>query len=260
MSDIETITDFVYNKQRLTLKTSRLDEYLHWLIMQTWGDDRWLGKHSREQLKREVKRQARSKAGEFPVIPPEFSLDFKDIKKIIDVGSGVAQIDLILSQLFPQIDFYLVDKTGYEQDPENFVYYSKSLDDKNYHGFYNSFDIIQDIIDNSPINSDRIHFLYPENNWPKNVDVIMSYYSWNWHYPKNIYWNKLLKSLRIGGYLSTTLTLREGEDTIFKISEELGSYPCYYQPIAIHTNSRDKLIPGFEQIIHTGYYVWKRLK
>ena len=269
MSNIETIIDFTYKGNRVILKTSKLDAYLHFLRIQTSGDDRWGAMHTREEWKKFVNWQCEEKSlhslpivpvvQAFSAIPPPYS-NLKNMKKIIDVGSGLAQIDLVLSQFLPEIDFYLVDKNRIEYDPENFVYFHPPLDNKSSHGFYNSFDVIKDVVANSPVNPERIHFLHPENEWPDNVDVVMSYYSWNWHYHKSVYWDKLMQSLKLGGYFSTTLTLRKGETTVDEISQDLGSHPCYYQSIQVPANSPDRRLKGFDDIVHTGYYTWQRLK
>jgi hypothetical protein len=260
MSHIETITNFLYNNQRLSLKTSNFDSYLFFLHRQTAGDSRWHKANSIEKKKLFANYLSRQRLKSFYMdIEALPNNDCFKIKKIIDVGSGVAQIPLLMSQIRPEIDFYLLDKNLYDQK-EGCNFFSKSLDDKNYHGFYNSFDIVKDIIAHSPIQLEKIHFLYPEDQWPDNVDLIMSQYSWMWHYHKNIYWSRLLTSLNVGGYLSVTISLRKGENLISEISEELGSHPCIFVPIVYPHDTQDINLPGFNQITHTGYYVWQRLK
>jgi hypothetical protein len=80
-----------------------------------------------------------------------------------------------------------------------------------------------------------------------------------WHYHKNIYWNRLLKSLKVGGHFAVTMTLRTGERTIEEISNDLGSYPCQaiVYPEGVGNNT---YLTGYTDIISMGYYVWQRIK
>ena len=259
MSNIEKITDFVYNGRRVTLKTSNLDEYIKWLYLQTAGMDYWDSLTSRQETKKFINYLSKSRLLNWYKFIPDPEINFSDMKKIIDVGSGVAQIDLLLSQFLQNTDFYLLDKNTFDQK-QGCRFHSKSMDDYDYHGFYNSFDIVKDVIQHSPIDPDRIHFLDPSDEWPDQVDLIMSSFSWMWHYSKNIYWSRLLKSLKVGGYLSTTISLRDGESTIKEISEDLGSYPCLHYPLLHTENSSDKQIKEFDKIIHTGFFVWQRMR
>jgi SAM-dependent methyltransferase len=262
MTNIDTIADFTYNGQRFLLKTSKFDEHLSYLFWQTGGGFYWdnYPQHSNYQ-RGFIKDLAKQRFNEWIRYNPS-----DNIKSIIDVGSGLAISDLLISQLRPDIDFYLIDKTVNESTFDDVMknknnYFSKSLDDENYHGFYNSFDVTKDIIQNSPINPERIHFLDPADKWPEQVDLVTSTYSWCFHYHKDVYWNQLLQSLKIGGYLGLSITLRNGEHTIKEISNELGSYPCFIEiwPPDVLLQ-RQNNAPGFDQITHAGQYLWQRLK
>jgi SAM-dependent methyltransferase len=268
MSDIETITDFVYNNQRLLLKTSKFYEHLPYISWQTGGELEWIDwpKDDLEKQTQFIRNIAKKRFYHWVKSCP---ID-QNTKSIIDVGSGLSKSNLLMSQLRPDIDFYLLDKTVDILTVENVKksknnYFSKSLDDDCYHGFYNSFDITKDIIKNSPVNIEKIHFLDTLDEWPGLVDVVVSVFSWMWHYHKDIYWSRLLKSLKIGGHLAVTITLRNGERTIEEISNDLGSYPCKIISWPITSPEFLEFLklndsPGFDQITHTGYYVWQRLR
>jgi len=260
MSDIETIADLTYNNQQLLLKTTKFDEQLPYIFWQTGGDVAWFD-WPQDDLKQQ-KEFIKNLTEKFFNQWIEYAPIGHNVKSIINVGSGLAKTDLLMSQLRPDIDFYLVDKTvdlltlNKVLEGKN-NYFSKSLDDENYHGFYNSFDITRDIIQNSPVNPERIHFLDPANKWPDQVDLIISTCSWMWHYHKNVYWDRLLRSLKIGGHLAITITLRNGENTIEEISNDLGSYPSNIVSWEPPTNNN---APGVDQITNVGYYVWQRMR
>lgn len=260
MSTIETITSFEFNGQQLVLETSDLDEYIKWFYIQNAGDASWNSLTSREEKQQFANWLCKHRILEQFKLIPDPELNFSNIKKIIDVGSGVASVDLLLSQVLPDVDFYLLDKTDINYNLGRQPFFSKSLADPDYHGFYNSFDIVKDVIKHSPIDPGKIHFLDPADDWPNEVDLIISTFSWNWHYSKDVYWDKLMKSLKIGGYFSTTISLRKGENTLYEISADLGSYPCIYQPLPHTDESVDRKLLGFDQIVHTGYYTWQRMK
>jgi hypothetical protein len=260
MSNINTIADFTYNGQQFLLKTSKFEDHLsyHYFQYPEWDNYPQTNLEQQKQFIRDlVKKRFVDEFIKF--IPID-----NTVNKVIDVGSGLGINDLLMSQLKPDIDFYLIDKNINRQTLEKLVknktaYFSKSLDDKDYHGFYNSTDITKDIIQNSPINSERIHFLDTEDLWPDQVEVIMSIFSWMWHYHKNIYWNRLLKSLKVGGHFAATITLRRGEHTIEEISDDLGSYPCQ---LILYPEGTSKNTPltGYAKIISMGYYVWQRMR
>lgn len=107
---------------------------------------------------------------------------------ILNVGCGVGTIELILSQIY-NWKFYVVDKTSMSiRKNKDIKYYGANGDE---HGFYNSWDILKDGIKTSGIDKSRFVMLNPEDAWPKDLDLIMSSYSWGWHYPLNVYWDRV---------------------------------------------------------------------
>ena len=262
MSDIKTIADFIYNDKQFLLNTTKFDEHLPYHYYQTSGYAEWLNwPQTNLEQQQFIKDLVKNRfVNEFiEGIPID-----NTVNKVIDVGSGFGINDLLMSQLRPNTDFYLLDKNVDSQTLENLTktitaYFSKSLDDQDYHGFYNSFDITKDIIQNSPINPERIHFLDTGDSWPEQVDVIISLCSWMWHYHKDIYWNKLLTSLKVGGHFAVTVTLRSGDRTIEEISEDLGSYPSQIMIVPEGTDS-NTLLTGYNDVVSMGYYIWQRMR
>ena len=95
---------------------------------------------------------------------------------IIDIGSGIAVIDLLLASYLPKSQFYLVDREGFNF--QKGVYY-----DQNYPE-YNSWEPVKDAISATGIDPSRFIMQGPSAEFPQQVDCITSYLSWGWHYPK----------------------------------------------------------------------------
>ena len=149
--------------------------------------------------------QERERIGVFDNLTPE--------SVIVDIGSGVGVFDLILYKYINGGKFILVDKS--EIVRENMPYDQYSID----HGFYNSWSIFEDIALNSDIDANAFTLLTPEDDWPEKVDLITSYLSYMWHYPKEVYWGRIISHLESN--LCFDIINRE-EDIPNQISKELG--------------------------------------
>jgi SAM-dependent methyltransferase len=147
--------------------------------------------------------------------------DLPESPKILDIGCGVSITDLLLYSYIPNSKFYLVDNNGDWPTDLSPTAVSYSVD----HPFYNSWDIVEDSIVTSEFNRQRFEILDPQNQFPKDLDLIMSSFSWCFHYPKETYWNKVLKSLKTGGKLFLDVRLLPDRDVIKEISQELNSEP-----------------------------------
>ena len=53
--------------------------------------------------------------------------------------------------------------------------------------------VLEDILKTNKINLDNFTILDPADDWPNKLDLIMSSYSYMWHYPKDTYWDKIKK-------------------------------------------------------------------
>jgi len=143
--------------------------------------------------------------------------NLSDDAVIVDIGSGVAVIDLLLSLYLPQSKFYLIDKQGF-----NFrkgVYYDKEYPE------YNSWDPVKDCINATGLDPSRFVMQSPEDSFPENVDCITSYLSWGWHYPKETYWDSVMANLKVGGKLIMDVRTLPDRDIVGEISEDMKSEP-----------------------------------
>ena len=142
---------------------------------------------------------------------------------VLNVGAGVGTLELVLSRVY-NWKFYLVDKTSTSVlTKRNIKYYGSDGDD---HGFYNSWEVLKDGIKSSGIDSDRFVMLNPDDEWPNRVDLIMSSYSWGWHYPLNVYWDRALRLLSPETkVMLDILNTEHTEETIEEINRIVGKVP-----------------------------------
>lgn len=186
---------------------------------------------------------ARSKQGVF---------DLKDDAVIVDIGCGVAVVDLLLSKYLPQSKFYLLDREGF-----NFtagIYYDQDYPK------YHSWEPIRDCINATDLDPNRFTFMSPDSDWPEQVDAVTSYFSYCWHYPKETYWNKVLNSLKIGGKLILDVRHLSDRDIINEISEDMKSQPIahwFEDKIPEHV---DAMPPPREGMPMGGRLLWTRKK
>lgn len=152
--------------------------------------------------------------------------NFPDNATIVDIGSGMSVVDLLLYSYIPNSKFYLIDNEGWD---ENFVNptTSKVCFSENY-PIYNSWAPVQDAIESSNFDQSRFIFQNTEQPFPENIDVITSYLSWCFHYPKSTYWEQATSSLKKGGKLILDVRPLKDQDVIGEISEELKSEPVKF--------------------------------
>lgn len=182
------------------------------------------------------------------------NVDINKLKKIVDVGSGVSTTDLLASKYNPDAEFCLVDKAEFTRHT-NGLYY------QDVHGHYNSWSVVEDCIDSSELDRNKFNFLDPNDEWPADVDLVLSTFSWCWHYPKETYWNKVMSSLKVGGYLLVDVLNLPDRDVVKEISEEFNSMPTVISRMKMdpHLNTFKGHLTvkdGF----YGGLYLWTRNK
>jgi SAM-dependent methyltransferase len=136
---------------------------------------------------------------------------------VIDIGSGVGIIDLLLAKYLPEAKIYLIDKQELNNQPG--VYYTDN------YFFYNSWKPTLDCINRTDGLNDKITLMAPEDAWPESADCITSYFSWCMHYPKEKYWSKVKNTLKPGGKLIVDVRKLKDRNTVEEISDELKCIP-----------------------------------
>lgn len=129
-----------------------------------------------------------------------------DAPQIIDIGCGIAGIDVVLAAHYKHnAHFILVDKTqvdtkihyGFEQEAS----------------FYNSLPLAKQILIENGTPASNITLLSPETfiATPLQADVVISLESWGFHYPLSTYMETVKQSLRKGGTLIVEVRKNSGE-------------------------------------------------
>ena len=180
-------------------------------------------------------------------------------KTVLDVGSGISIIDLCLSQLIEDSTFYLLDKS-LDKGLENF---NKFMAFENANMFYNSWNVVNDCINSSDLDLTKFVMLSPEDNWPSNIDLVMSHASWCWHYPKDVYWQKTLDNLKVGGCLVLGVLNEKDKQVDKEISTEFNSAPVVLPILADYwIKSNHWYLDKFDLRENTvgSYYGWVRKK
>jgi hypothetical protein len=142
--------------------------------------------------------------------------------KILDIGCGNSITDLLASKYNNTAQFYLLDKAAWDT---NYIWYDTK------HIFYHSWNVVNDLIVSSSLNKEKFNFLNYTDDWPTDLDLITSFFSWGFHYPIENefgYWEKVLKNLKIGGKLYLDISnnaLDVNPHSIDMISDVLDSNP-----------------------------------
>lgn len=143
-----------------------------------------------------------------------------DNPKIIDIGAGNSVLDLLLHRYHPGSEFFLVDRKNFIKPQSSPQFPS----DEN-PCWQHSWTVVEDAISSSNLDKSKFHFLDINDEWPQEVDMITSYLAWCMHFPKEIYWERVLKSLKIGGRLIVDINIEWEEEYLEEISNVLN---CRY--------------------------------
>ena len=155
----------------------------------------------------------------------------EEAHRILDVGSGLAAIDARLNQVYPEADFYLLDKTavvdvGYGMETEQ--------------EFYTSQITAQRLLAWGGIDLGRVHVMEATQNYTVDAsefDLVVSLFSWGWHYPIGAYAEAVGAATVPSAILIVDIRNWEGEETLLNYFEELArielldGHRCVYERI-----------------------------
>ncbi len=155
---------------------------------------------------------------------------------ILDIGCGVAGIDLFLFQHYQQdkaLQFNLLDKTEIDKK----VYYNF----KTKGAFYNSLSAAGDFLQSNGIPQENIELLEVSDDYKikvsQKLDLVISLISWGFHYPVSTYLDQVYALLREGGYLIMDLRNEtDGEELLrqkFSSVTKLCDFPKAIRVVAI---------------------------
>lgn len=175
---------------------------------------------------------------------------------ILSVGSGTSTLELALASYFPHSRFYLVDKDQYNLELNSAVFTDNRFGDDTV--FQNSWKPFEDGVITSNLDRSRFTLLEPTMEWPEDIDLIYSFYSWGWHYNYPDYIDRL-SQLKVGGMLVLTVLLLQYDVDYFinSIGEKLKSQPTvkYYE---VSQSERSKLQFG-DVPQKAGIFIWKKI-
>lgn len=142
---------------------------------------------------------------------------------ILDIGCGVAGIDVIISNHYKnKIDIFLVDKTYVDKK----VYYN--FEKKG--SFYNSLQISRKILEINSIDPSRIYLQEAtEKNdimFKNKFDIVISLISWGFHYPVLTYLDSVYKKMNENGIL--ILDIRKDTGGEKEIEKIFGNYKIIF--------------------------------
>lgn len=105
-------------------------------------------------------------------------------ENVLDIGCGMAGIDVLLGNHFPHADLWLLDKDGTSQTI-NCGFNERADDFAHYHDFIGAFELLSangiDLNRVRPVDIGSAEF--PERDF----DVVISLLSWGFHYPIDTY-------------------------------------------------------------------------
>ena len=244
-----------WTKYTLTIPSDRGD------LIVKWSDVNELAKWSNIQAGLYLQNQSSSLQLFFEYFPRWYQrfwtqrydqglFNLPEGAKIIDVGSGIAVIDLLLASYIPNSKFWLVDKEGFEF--RTGIYY-----DKDYPMYHNWSPVI-DAIQTTNIDPSRFSLLGSSDDFPEDVDCITSYLSWGWHYPIDTYWDKAYNSLKKGGKLILDIRALPDKDVIGDITEKMKSTPVLHPFDKRLPKHVDNLPPPTESAVSGWRAMWTK--
>ena len=143
--------------------------------------------------------------------------DLPDSAVIVDIGSGIGIMDLLLAKFLKDPKIFLVDRQELNNKPG--VYFSEN------YFFYNSWVPTIDCLESTPGIKEKITMLDPQDEWTEEVDCVTSYFSWCMHYPKDVYWDRIKQRLKPNGKLIVDIRKLKDKNIVEEISDEFKSNP-----------------------------------
>lgn len=135
-----------------------------------------------------------------PWLPPEVS-------KVLDIGSGVAGIDARLHGLYPDAHVYLLDGSDVN------VQYGTETE----HNLYNSQAAALRLMLKNGAPAEQVHLMKPTPEYTIDgggFDLVLSLFSWGWHYPLGAYAEAVAAATVPGALLIVDVRNLEGEEKL----------------------------------------------
>ncbi|MEN8162918.1 MAG: class I SAM-dependent methyltransferase [Acidobacteriota bacterium] len=130
--------------------------------------------------------------------------------RILDVGCGVAGIDVLLFRHYrqaPDLEFFLLDQTNSRSD----LRYGFSSGAE----FYNSLQISKRMLGVNGVNTANVRLIEARESREipvGNLDLVISIASWGFHYPVSDYLEQVYEALKPGGKLILDVRTGQGQE------------------------------------------------
>lgn len=142
-------------------------------------------------------------------------------RHILDIGCGIAAIDARLLQVYPDAEFWLLDKTALD------VRYGKEAE----HAFYNDMRAAYRLMGQNGARPEQIHLLDAGDDYSiaatARIDLAVSLFSWGWHYPIGTYVEAAAEAMRAGGVLIADVRNWEGKALLLETFDFIGQYRLF---------------------------------
>ena len=148
--------------------------------------------------------------------------------RILDIGAGIGAIDVRLHELYPAAHFYLLDKTGLD------VEYGTETEQR----FYSSQVVARELLKRNGVPEKQVHLLEATDDYRigvDRVDLVVSLFSWGWHYPLGAYAAAVSQAAVKGGILILDVRNVEGKALLEKAFRMKASvvlqdgWRCFYE-------------------------------
>ena len=139
--------------------------------------------------------------------------------RIIDIGSGLAVLDMIMARRRSDLRFWLIDRGIDEYQTDLTVPHGVD------HPYYNSWITVEQQIKLNDLDRKRFVLQPPDGPWPCEVDLIISTWCWCWHLPLETYLDRVIDSLAVGGRLCVDIRYQHFDYIAGELSKHLKSDP-----------------------------------
>lgn len=135
---------------------------------------------------------------------------------IVDIGAGNSVLDIMLHKYHPNSTMYLVDRNKFVNPSLDPTWPSAESP-----CWHHSWKIVEDAIQANNLDRSKFHFLDVADPWTMEADMITSFMAWGMHFPKEMYWDRVLGSLKVGGRLVMDINIGWEQEYIEQISDAM---------------------------------------
>lgn len=156
---------------------------------------------------------------------------------IIDIGAGNSLLDLLIYKILPfkNFKFVLVDEDNSFPSVIKNDYYSSNYQP------YNNWNFLKSCLELNQFPIDNFQMTHRDSNWTLDkASFVLSSSAWGYHFPLNIYLDKVFDLLEDGGYLYISPCLNV-DQAYFKLTNKVKEIIIDRQlPLDFFTIDKDK--------------------